>query len=251
MKSLITKIRKKLFEKKSNHFDDIVYIKNYKCAYFAIPKVANSSLKGVAVQLLGDLIPKDIQRIDKPIFSLRDEAARVRMKHENILVNFEYLRQQQAVYKFTFVRNPWDRLLSCYSNKILKSGEEKKNFVNGVAQPLLRFKCFYGGMPFSEFAKKVSSIPDQIADIHFKSQYLFLTDEKGRCAVDFIGKFEQLESDFKFLSEQLDFPSEIELPHYIKSNHKNYTEYYTEELIEIVAKRYAKDIALYKYTFGK
>jgi hypothetical protein len=42
-------------------------------------------------------------------------------------------------------------------------------------------------MSFADFVAVVASIPDDDADSHFRSQYTFVTDEKGKIGVDFLG----------------------------------------------------------------
>ena len=67
----------------------------------------------------------------------------------------------EAYLKVGFVRDPYERLVSCYKNKIVES-----------FNPNFRAKhpgMFYTGMTFPEFVEAVCEIPDEEADQHFRS----------------------------------------------------------------------------------
>ena len=142
-------------------------------------------------------------------------------------------------YGFGFVRNPLDRLYSCYAQKIVLYGRLKN-------MPLLFWRygdSFRPDMTFAEFVEVVANIPDRIADIHFRSQHRFLY-YKDQPVVDFLGRFENLEDDWEQIRRRFDLPA---LPHYNRSPHPNYVEAYTPELARIAALRYEKDIRLFGY----
>lgn len=57
----------------------------------------------------------------------------------------------------------------------------------GVAHCLTRFGVCTSGVSFEGFAQAVSSIPDEEADEHFRSQHVYVTNDTGRIAVDLHG----------------------------------------------------------------
>ena len=136
-------------------------------------------------------------------------------------------------FLFTFVRNPYDRMVSCYHylNKRL----------NGKHIPLGVFKNF------NDFVKNLFSISDYHWKFHYTLQYNHIQSKYRKC--DFIGRFENLQEDFNIVCDKIGIPRQ-QLPHKNKSKHTHYTEYYDDETKQIVAELYAKDIEYFGYKFG-
>lgn len=144
-----------------------------------------------------------------------------------------------GLYSFGFVRNPLDRLYSCYAQKIVFYGR-----MRNMPIEFWRYgDTFHPDMSFAEFVEAVVNIPDRLADHHFRSQHTFLYDN-GAPAVDLIGRFENLEQDWEAIRRRFDLPA---LAHYNRSPHPHYSKAYTPELARAAAERYARDIALFGY----
>jgi len=152
--------------------------------------------------------------------------------------------------KCAFSRNPWDRILSCYLNKIKKDENfNNDKFENGVMKRFKKFDVFYAGMPFNEFVQEVANIPDDIADGHFASQHKRLV-MNGKVVVNFLGRFEYYEEEVIRLLKIVGINSEIKFPHINRSrNRKRYPEYYDDTTKKIVESRYKEDIELFGYEF--
>lgn len=140
--------------------------------------------------------------------------------------------------QFTFVANPFKRLVSCYQNKVVEERELKdRTFDYYLFGSLKKSKSF------DEFVKKVVKIKPNLLEGHIALQYdLLYVDDV--CQVDFIGKLENIKSDFKILQNEYDLP---DLPRKNKTNSGDYRDYYTLEIAQLVYNFYLKDIETFGY----
>jgi hypothetical protein len=133
-------------------------------------------------------------------------------------------------FSWGFVRNPWDRLVSAYINKIINKHQHGLNVFRHIKS-------------FREFILALEGLDLTTCDRHIQYQYSFLPS-----SINFIGRLENLQDDFNIVCDKIGIPQK-ELPHINKSDHKHYTEYYDDETREIVAEKYAKDIEYFGYEF--
>ena len=155
----------------------------------------------------------------------------------------EYDVDQDGKFKFAFVRNPYDRLYSCWYSKF-----GRYNSYDEITEKLYVEKFISSGddvMTFKNFVKNVVSKCDvKCANVHYASLVSLIPLSK----LDFIGRFENLQNDFNVVCDKIGIPHQ-QLPHKNKSKHKSYTEYYDDETKQIVAEKYAKDIEYFGYKF--
>jgi hypothetical protein len=144
-------------------------------------------------------------------------------------------------FKFTIVRNPWDRLVSCYAqmqkennNPIIK--RRYKPFKN------LSFEELIYGLQFKKSRSRIWQIP------HFRPQTRFLSNSKS-LSIDYVGKFEQLDLSIAQIESQLGINLEILHLNRAQASNQNYQEFYNVKMKEIVAKVYSEDIEAFDYTF--
>jgi len=150
----------------------------------------------------------------------------------------------QDYFSFSFVRHPIDRLFSCYKNKILQPNILDKN--TGVGTIFSKYGTkFYKEMSFKDFLKVIISIDPENYDNHFRPQHEFLYDSNKQLAIDYVGKFENINNDFSYILNKINLPKE-ELPILNKTNYK---ESYDEEAIDIAKKVYGvkKDMEIFNY----
>jgi chondroitin 4-sulfotransferase 11 len=217
-----------------------VFLECYSAVYIDIAKVASSSLKATFAAVLGldlDTVAGNPHEVEFPHPSEPSPAGE---------------RLYPGLYTFAFVRNPWDRLVSCYRDKIQGQVEGFTRFSqSGVARCLTRFDMFRANMSFEEFVHAVALIPEAEADEHFRSQHNYLTNVRGEIGIDFVGRYEQIGSDFRHVAERIGLPTGIHLPRLQANPHSvRYTDYYNAATRDIVATRFAQDIALFSYHFG-
>ena len=217
-----------------------ILLKPYRAIYIPVPKVACTSFKTAFARIL-----------DVNLERANGDPHRVRYPSPVPIESLERFLYP-GFYRFAFVRNPWDRLVSCYRDKIRNevSGYTHFTIRPGVANCLARFDAFVPDMSFDVFAAAVASIPDADADEHFRSQHTFLINKEGRPGADFIGRYERLADDFRLVQERTGLPN-IELPR-LQAARKTarYAAYYTPETRDIVAERYRRDIETFGYEFG-
>jgi chondroitin 4-sulfotransferase 11 len=213
-----------------------VLLEQYNAVYIDIAKVASSSIKDTLVSVLGlEGAGGNPHDVNFPHPTSSDPVGD---------------RIYPGLYAFAFVRNPWDRLVSCYRDKINGEVSDFTGFAeSGVAHCLARFDAFSVDMSFSEFVFAVASISDENADEHFRSQADFVTNSAGVIAVDFVGRYEELDNHFAQVVREIGLPSGTNLPRLQSAPDRDPSSYYTAETRSLVEKRYARDIALLDYRF--
>lgn len=150
-----------------------------------------------------------------------------------------------SFFKFSFVRNPWDRLVSKYF--YYKAGCKKED-VNSL-------KLFDKIDDFDDYIVKIyenfnniqNNYPSHLLCNHFKTQSSFITSQKYK--LDFLGKFENFNFDLKKIGNIFNVQKSI--PYLNFTNHKNYQSYYNKKTKKIVEELYEEDIKNFDYKFSK
>lgn len=129
-------------------------------------------------------------------------------------------------FKFAFVRNPWDWQVSLY-HYMRQTRKHPQHL-------LVR------GMSFEDYIRwRVTE------DKHLQKE--FVTDAAGKTIVDFIGRFESLETDFAAICAKVGIAAA--LPHRNRSRHDDYRKYYDAATRELVAEHFRDDVELFGYSF--
>lgn len=143
-------------------------------------------------------------------------------------------RRYNSYYKFAFVRNSWDRVLSCYFHKVLtKEASEFK-------------ECF--DKDFGYFIRYIEKLDLENANSHVKLQNVLIPVNK--CA--FIGRVDNFAEDFKYVCDQIGIEfdtSALQCKH--KTDHGYYSEYYEPWMVEVIAKKYKADIDAFGFKFER
>lgn len=145
-----------------------------------------------------------------------------------------------SYYSFSIVRNPWDRMVSQY-------------FWQSATDYSEQIPTEWGNknISFADFLKSDFAWygDKQRANGHLLDQAHFILDDDDEPMVNEIIRFENLGPSFTKLAERLKL-RHTDLPHLNKSKHGHYTQYYTGELADIVARMWPRDIRVFGYSFG-
>lgn len=163
--------------------------------------------------------------------------------HASIGETHKYLLSKhydpKEYFAFTFIRNPWDMIVSHYEYYRQKMSKWK-NLLNKIEAikvdaSLKSFENF-----FDVFAKKNT--------IKWINNRILINDSN---VLDFIGKFENIQEDFNTIAQKIlkeDYQP-IEVPHENKTIRKPYQEYYNETQKQWVEENFQKIIELGEYKF--
>jgi len=159
-------------------------------------------------------------------------------------------------YKFTFVRNPWDRLVSLYHEFRKNRGRQYSEHVFYDKDLLSEFDISDNDVEnFRNFCRNLKD-SDWKNDLFFHNQYEYIT-YNNEVAMDFVGRFESIDSDWELVRDNIGF-SGVTLRKgnglgprgFIRgSNHLPYKDYYSQTEIDIVSDIYKTDIEYFNYTF--
>jgi hypothetical protein len=132
-----------------------------------------------------------------------------------------------SLFKFAFVRNPWDLLGSYWHFLRSQPGHRRSR----IARSLPSFAAY---------------VEYEIRRGKF-SQTSMLCDRDGRLLVDFVGRYESLPTDFDFVCRRIGV--EAILPRVNVGRRADYRELYTPALAARVAEFFACDVERFRYSF--
>lgn len=166
-------------------------------------------------------------------------------RHAPVIAAQEMLKAPHfdSLFKFAFVRNPWDRLVSAYCHftreqkKILKANDIRS--LPDFAAWILSDEIGYDGEA-GEFIRAIR-----------RPQLDYIVNLNQEIIVDFIGRYERLSNDFELLCEKLEIDG-AQLPH--KRNSKRastFQEQYDSASRDLVGEFYRRDIETFAYSFDQ
>ena len=158
-------------------------------------------------------------------------------RHAHVIAAKEMLPEQfyNSLFKFTFVRNPWDLQVSSFHH----IQRERPQYMNGITD-------------FNEFMRWKFN-PERPYQYHIDTslalQTDFFVDLQGNNIIDFIGHYENLAEDFEQVCNRIGVS--LNLPHKraAKNRGRDYRNYYADDTSELVARHFARDIDMLNYRF--
>lgn len=224
--------------------------REYNCLYVHIPKTAGQSIEQFFMDRLDLDWDKDREAL---LLQGNDDRSRGTEKLAHLsaseYVDDGFLSREDfdSLFKFSFVRNPWTRILSEY-----------------------RYRNYFQHRSFRDFVLNKLPQPgwdDQYR--HVMPQYDMLHDAQGNLLVNFVGRFESLDQDFTEVRKRLGLDGN-RLPHRNRSDKKSrdlkrkirnilfmngenrlqsMADFYDDETRNAVAEYYRKDIETFGYEF--
>lgn len=209
----------------------------HRCIFVEVPKTGSSSIRSI----LG-YPPKPHLNIIQIQNQLEEYWTHYGGIHNRLLSSLYLLipkryrkhwgrKMFDGYYKFGFVRNPWDRVVSLYHRQEGLQLRDRMTFEE-----------------FVDWIKYSSSTCNH--PVPHTNQLDWFVDPHGNLMVDFIGKFENLSSDWDLISSKLGIEERI--PHVNKNPEKakHYTEFYDRNTREIIREKFIIDIEYFDYHFG-
>jgi hypothetical protein len=161
-------------------------------------------------------------------------------------------------FTFTFVRNPWDWFVSQYFWNHKPGPISKKKLIREPVATIQEYQRKNEERARLEDLDRFS--PEDIhetydllrryravyqADSLFQYHYVYAPE--GEKLVDFVGRFERINSDFQKAADRIGI--DAYLPHRNATSHRVYQSYYTDETASLVGHLYSVDAETFGYSY--
>ena len=199
---MVGKVRVKKYEQtvKGKGF---LYIPKYKLVYARIPKCANTSIKTILSELVKTSVAKNT-RTGKNLHPTNDLFWKHCTSEAMFIKPDRYTAIRKNAFTFTFIREPLQRLHSCYKGKVLRT-----------TIPAMKRLGYDNTMSFSDFVELTCTLRIDEMNVHTQPQTFLISDSQGK-PPDYIGCLENLKTDWERLNElmkQHGIPLSPQLPH--------------------------------------
>lgn len=138
-----------------------------------------------------------------------------------------------SYYKFSIVRNPWDRAVSQFV--FMDARDDLRDFI---------------GMKKGAGLKKYAELIRKKRHVQWEPQVSFVQDANGESLLDYIGRYETF-SDSVTHALRTTGINAATIPHRKKGQRGPYEDYYDAESREMIRTMYAADIEAFGYRFSE
>jgi hypothetical protein len=200
----------------------------HKFIFVAIPKTGTHSVRQALRQHMGSQDFEQVGLFVQKRFPI-PELAQLQHGHLSLAQVRPYLRPEEfeRLFKFAFVRNPFDRFISYCAFMTRKSGLFERD-------PKAIMRHFIDNPPWTH--------------ILFQPQHSFVTSAEGEMLADEVGRVEEMQPSYDRIAARIGVPTAV-LDKVNTSNRRDYRDYFVPELVDGVARLYARDLELFGYQF--
>ena len=215
--------------------------------YVCVPKCASSRIKKTLSALIGRHIELSEEAYERKLSGLKNPKRAG-------LPTFWRLATDPSALRFSFVRNPYARLVSLWAhqfrNNPLVPGQSSINSYlawRESVDPSLP-KGAASRISFRQFVHFVTATANERIDAHWAPQTCII-DMPG-IRLDFVGKVESFADDFAPVLDHVGASAALRrqsvLPFNV-SDHDSWSSYYTDELAKVVYRTYERDFDRFQY----
>ena len=200
----------------------------HKFIFVAVPKTGTHAVRQALREHMG---PQDLEQVG--LFVKRQfpipELAKLQHGHLTLEQVKPYFKPEEwsSLFKFAFVRNPFDRFISYCAFMTRERGEFEQN-------PQRVMRHYVANPPWQH--------------VLFQPQHEFVTDQAGAKLSDAIGRVETMQQSYDEIAERIGIPTTT-LRRVNPSKRLDYRQYYDQDLIDGVARLYARDLEYFGYEF--
>ena len=229
----------------------------FNCAFMPICKAGSSSL---ILSVAEEVYDEEYIQSQKIEHGKRYNGVLRKKMHRDFIkspCNVEIKEKIKNYFKFSFVKNPWHRIVSaCLQFRRWIDNDAVKDDFKGLH--LLKLYDLmnrdYSFENFVHFVKNVERNHTEYVNQHWRSQVGILQIEglpNCKTEYDFIGKLESAQEDYSYIADKLKFKNKF-LPNINHPEEYSYKDFYTNtKLIDDVGEYYTRDIDVFKYEFDK
>lgn len=205
--------------------------KKYKFIFIHIYKNAGTSITATLKPLIQGRLKFGINSVMKKVqLPLPFDDIQPFQSHIKACEVIDNLEKElfDSYFSFAFVRNPWDWQVSLYKYALRETNHHQHELVKklGSFEEYIKWRC----------------------DISGGYQKDFIYSSSGELLVDFVGKFEKIDTDFSTVCSHIGVSTS--LPKLNASNNtQQFQQFYTDMTRDLVSRRFKSDIELFGYDF--
>ena len=220
----------------------------YRLIYLCVPKSASTTIRGFLSALVVGTPPPPELSYKRRLSGLRSPA------HVGISTFYRLVNDPNTL-RFTFVRNPYARLVSAWADKF--QGKPLAPCVHPTIDAYLTHRASIARslpdgprhtLSFAQFVEFAVATADRRVDVHWQLQDDFVTVSGVK--LDFIGKVEMFRYDFCRVLDHVGITNQsrqMALQQLNRSQHERWQHYYTTAMAEHVYQTYERDFDQFGY----